>query len=221
MISLILARGGSKGIERKNIKKLLNQPLIYYVINAAKKSKKISEIYVSSDDSEILEISKNLGCQVIQRPNEISTDISLDIDSFRHFCIENNHTEPLVHLRATTPLIDPIVIDDAIRIFIENEKRITSLRSAHETSESVYKFYKKNGDFWSPIDDSIDPTLPRQSYPKTYSPNGYIDIVKPSVFMTSDSFYGEKIYSFITDKTYEIDTIEDFNYVEYILKKNV
>jgi CMP-N-acetylneuraminic acid synthetase len=219
MISLILARGGSKGVQKKNIKNLLGKPLIEYVITSAKQSKKITDIYVSSDDEEIIEISKKLGCKIIVRPSELSNDISLDIDSFRHFCEELNYTEPIIHLRATTPLISPLVIDDAIEVYLKNKNMLTSLRSAHETSESVYKFYKQNGLYWHPIVDGMDTNLPRQSYPKTYSPNGYIDIVNPQVFMNSDSFYGDKIYSFITDKTYEIDTIDDFNYIEYILTK--
>ena len=219
MIALILARGGSKGVPKKNIKQLMGKPLIEYVITSAKESKKITDVYVSSDDEEIIEISKNLGCKIIVRPNELSTDTSLDIDSFRHFCKELNHTEPIIHLRATTPLVNPLVIDNAIEVFLKNKKNITSLRSAHETSESVYKFYTKNGEFWQPIVDNMDTNLPRQSYPKTYSPNGYVDIVTPEIFMDSDSFYGDKIYSFITDKTYEIDTIDDFNYIEYILSK--
>ena len=119
---------------------------------------------------------------------------------------------------STSDLIK-LVIDDAIEVYLKNKNILTSLRSAHETSESVYKFYKQNGLYWYPIVDGMDTNLPRQSYPKTYSPNGYIDIVNPQVFMNSDSFYGDKIYSFITDKTYEIDTIDDFNYIEYILTK--
>ena len=222
MIALILARGGSKGVPKKNIKQLMGMPLIEYVITSAKESKKITDIYVSSDDEEIIEVSKNLGCKIIIRPYELSTDTSLDIDSFRHFCKELNHTEPIIHLRATTPLVNPLVIDNAIEVFLKNKNKITSLRSAHETSESVYKYYKQDGFYWSPIVDGMDTNLPRQSYPKTYSPNGYVDIVTPDVFMNSDNFYGDKIYSFITDKTYEIDTIDDFNYIEYILsKKNV
>ena len=219
MVSLILARGGSKGVKKKNIKKLLGKPLIEYVITSAKQSKKITDIYVSSDDEEIIEISKKLGCKIIVRPSELSNDSSLDIDSFRHFCEELNYTEPIIHLRATTPLISPLVIDDAIEVYLKNKNILTSLRSAHETSESVYKFYKQDGLYWYPIVDGMNTNLPRQNYPKTYSPNGYIDIVNPQVFMNSDSFYGDKIYSFITDKTYEIDTIDDFNYIEYILTK--
>jgi CMP-N-acetylneuraminic acid synthetase len=219
MVSLILARGGSKGVPKKNIKKLNGTPLIGYVIAEAQKSKIIRDIYVSTDCEEIKKICLSFGVKVIDRPSNLSQDKSLDIDSFRHFCKELNYTEPIIHLRATTPLIDSLVIDNAIEVFLKNKNKITSLRSAHETSESVYKYYKQDGLYWRPIVDGMDTNLPRQSYPKTYSPNGYIDIVTPEVFMNSDNFYGDKIYSFITDKTYEIDTIDDFNYIEYILTK--
>ena len=219
MVSLILARGGSKGVPKKNIKKLNGIPLIGYVITEAQKSKIIRDIYVSTDCEEIKKICLSFGVKVIDRPSNLSQDKSLDIDSFRHFCKELNYTEPIIHLRATTPLIDSLVIDNAIEVFLKNKNKITSLGSAHETSESVYKYYKQDGLYWRPIVDGMDTNLPRQSYPKTYSPNGYIDIVTPEVFMNSDNFYGDKIYSFITDKTYEIDTIDDFNYIEYILTK--
>jgi CMP-N-acetylneuraminic acid synthetase len=64
----------------------------------------------------------------------------------------------------------------------------------------------------------MDQNNPRQSYPKTYVPNGYIDIVKPEIFMNGDNLYGEKIYSYVTNLTQEIDTIEDFEYIEYLIK---
>ena len=70
MIALILARGGSKCVPKKNIKQLMGKPLIEYVITSAKESKKITDVYVSSDDEEIIEISKNLGCKIIVRHNE-------------------------------------------------------------------------------------------------------------------------------------------------------
>jgi len=216
---LILARGGSKGVPKKNIKILNGKPLIYYVIDAAKKSKKISEIYVSTDDEEISEIVKKYGVKIINRPKTISNDNSLDVESFRHFCELTNEMEPIVHLRATTPLIDPIVIDDAIEVFI-NGKDITSLRSAHETPESAYKFFIKRNDTWRPLFDGLDTNQPRQTYEKTYTPNGYVDIVSPKIFMNQNTFYGENIYAFETKVTPEIDTIEDFNYIEYILKNN-
>ena len=76
MDCLILARGGSKGVPKKNIKQLMGKPLIEYVITSAKESKKITDIYVSSDDEEIIGISKKLGCKIIVRPSELSNDSS-------------------------------------------------------------------------------------------------------------------------------------------------
>jgi len=219
MICLILARGGSKGIEKKNIKSLCGYPLIYYVIESAKKSKLISDIYVSTDDDEIAKISKKYGAKIIIRPKNISDDNSLDVDAFRHFCEITKIYNPIVHLRVTTPLINPMVIDDAIKTFL-NTKDITSLRSAHETPESVYKFFIKKDNLWKPLIEGMDSNQPRQSYQKTYSPNGYVDIVNPKIFMNTDTFYGDNIYAFETKLTPEIDTIEDFNYIEYILKSN-
>ena len=80
MNALILARGGSKGVPRKNIKDLCGKPLIYYPIEVAKKSKQISEIYVSTDDEEIANIATYYGAQVIIRPPELANDNSLDVD---------------------------------------------------------------------------------------------------------------------------------------------
>lgn len=220
MTSLILARGGSKGIPKKNLKSLDGKPLIWYVINAAKKSKKISEIFVSTDDEEISDYVNKLGVNVVARPIELASDYSLDVDSFRHFCNLLKIFTPIVHLRATSPLILPRIIDEAISTFNINQKDITSLRSAHETSESVFKYYKEKNGFWEPIADGLDTTQPRQKYISTYCPNGYVDIVKPTIFMNQETFYGDKIFAYKTEKIHEIDTIEDFEYNEYLIKTN-
>jgi N-acylneuraminate cytidylyltransferase/CMP-N,N'-diacetyllegionaminic acid synthase len=204
MDALILARGGSKGVPKKNIKLLNNKPLISYVIESAKKSKKIKNIYVSTDCEEIKEVLKKLDVIVIDRPLEISQDNSLDVDSFRHFCNLLNYTSP-------------------IKIFNININTVTSLRSAHQMSESAYKFFIKDDNIWKPLVNGVDTNKPRQSYPKTYIPNGYVDIVNPNIFMNQDSFYGDKIFAFETKSTPEIDTMDDFDYIEYIIKykKNV
>lgn len=219
MDCLILARGGSKGVPKKNIKLLNGIPLICYVINEAKKTKNIKNIYVSTDSEEIMEIVKKYEVNIVDRPNHLAQDNSTDVECFRHFCRNYKCTDPLVHLRATTPLINSKVLDNAIEIFMNNVNNYTSLRSAHEMSESAYKFFIKDDESWKPIISGIDQNKPRQSYTKTYIPNGYIDIVTPKIFMNTDNFYGEKIYPYVTEKTYEIDTIEDFEYIEYILNK--
>jgi CMP-N-acetylneuraminic acid synthetase len=217
MIALILARGGSKGVPRKNIKDLNGKPLLSYPIEVAKNSKLISDVFVSTDDEEIASVAILYGAKVIYRPTELAGDGSLDIDSFKHFCLSINHYEPIVHLRATTPVTNYNIIDDAINCFDLN--KYTSLRSAHEFPESIFKFYLKGEEYWKPIDKELA-EKPRQEVPKTYVPNGYVDIVNPKVFMNGNDFYGDKIYPFITKFTSEIDTIDDFNYIEYLIKKN-
>lgn len=221
MISLILARGGSKGIPRKNIKLLNGMPLIYYPINAAKNSKLIKNVYVSTDDEEISEISSQLGARVIKRPQSISGDHSTDVEAFRHFCLETGYYKPIIHLRATTPILDPSVIDEAITTFNNNKADITSLRSGHKMSESAFKCLLKGEKYWEPIVDGFDFNAPRQLCKDTYSANGYIDIVDPTVFMNHDTFYGDRIFPFVTAFSPEIDTLDDFYYIEFLINKNV
>lgn len=221
MIALILARGGSKGVPGKNIKQLGSYPLLAYPIISAQKTNQISDVYVSTDDENIALIAKKYGAKVIERPKEISGDNSLDIEAFKHACSVLKTKEDLIHLRATTPLTNPEILDKAIYFFRENSD-CTSLRSGHESSETAFKFFKKNGKFWAPLVDGVDVSQPRQVLPKTFIPNGYIDIVRPSIFLEGNSFHGDKILSFITEYTPEVDTLNDFDYIEYLIqKKNV
>jgi CMP-N-acetylneuraminic acid synthetase len=224
MISLILARGGSKKVPKKNIKLLGNKPMISHVIEAAITSKKITDVFVSSDCDEILEISKKSGAKIIKRPFELSQDLSKDIDSFIHALKFIGNVDEIVHLRATTPLIDSNILDSGINFYYSKKEICTSMRSVHETPDSVLKFFRKEGDFLTNICGNIDSgeysSLPRQIVPSTFCPNGYIDILKTSTFADGNTFYGDKILSFETKFTPEVDTIEDFNYIEYLYNKN-
>ena len=217
MNCIILARGGSKGVPGKNIKLLNNKPLIQYPIEAALKTKNIDRVYVSTDSEEISNISRNFGVSIIERPPYLATDTSLDVDAFRHAVEYLKDHDDIVQLRATTPILDPNILDNAIEFFYLNQDDCSSLRSAHEFSESVYKFFKQNGKYWSGFFPELKGeyyNLPRQTFPKSYLPNGYIDIVRPKIFMNNNTFHGDKILSFITPYTIEIDTQEDFQRLE-------
>jgi CMP-N-acetylneuraminic acid synthetase len=225
MVVLILARGGSKKVPKKNIKLLGDKPTISHVIQEAKKSKLISDIFVSSDCDEILNISEENGAKTIKRPIELSQDLSKDIDSFIHALEKIGDVEEIIQLRATTPLIDYKILDKAINYYNLNKFECTSMRSVHETPDSVLKFYRKKDKFLTSICENIGESqyseLPRQEVPSTFCPNGYIDILKPSTFIDGKSFYGNKILSFETEFTPEIDTIDDFYYIEYLYNKKI
>ena len=126
---VIPARGGSKGVPGKNIKEINNIPLLAYPIIAAQQCKFISDIYVSTDDTNIASVAIKYGAKVITRPDDLAQDDSLDIDVMRHAVDYLEDWEDIVHLRATTPMIKSDILDQAIKIY-NNNTNCTSLRSA-------------------------------------------------------------------------------------------
>ena len=173
----------------KNIKELSGKPLIAYSISAAIKSKLINRVIVSTDSEKYASISKDYGAEVpFIRPNEYSGDDSTDYDFVKHLLDwlaknEGNTPDYIIHLRPTTPLRDPSILDSAIEKFINNGEA-TSLRSAHEMSETAYKQFELEGEYFKTICTGSfnldDANNSRQSFPKTYSPNGYVDILRIS-----------------------------------------
>jgi CMP-N-acetylneuraminic acid synthetase len=229
VIGIIPARGGSKGVPKKNIRGLAGHPLIAYSIVASRLSKGIDRTVVSTDSKEIAEIAESYGAEApFLRPEEYARDDSPDIEFIRHAIEwfrdnEGKCPEYLVHLRPTTPLRDPAVIDGAIRQ-ISGSGEATSLRSVHEIPESPYKLFGISEGFLVGLyPDDPRPeyyNLPRQSFPPVYKPNGYVDIIKPGTVQGSDSLHGPRILSYITPDTGELDREDDFYFIEYRLKQS-
>ena len=227
ILAIIPARSGSKGVPKKNIKLLNGMPLIGYSINSAKESKFINKIIVSTDSPKIKTIAETFDIKVpFLRPKEFATDKSLDIDFIQHalewlHVNENYIPDLIVLLRPTTPIRETIVIDDAIEKMI-NDAQSTSLRSAHKSSESPFKWFKIIDNYYQPIHTDFtleDTNKPRQSFSEIFIPNGYIDIIRPQIVNLYHDVYGNKIRSFITSVTPEIDTLEEFDYLEYVVQK--
>jgi len=167
MVTLILARGGSKRVPNKNILKIGKYPLIAFPIMAAIKLG--HDVYVSTDSIKIRNVAKKYGAKVIDRPPHLSTSSSLDIDAFRHFVSETGIIEDILHLRATTPLVNNDELEKIISFFQKNKDVCTSLRTAHESSETAYKFFKKNGIYWNGLFNKSGEyyNKPGQELPKT------------------------------------------------------
>ena len=131
--------------------------------------------------------------------------------------------ELIVHIRPTTPLRDPFLIDKAIEIFKENNYG-TSLRSVHQMSESSYKNFEISNGILKPLGfsqvsiDSLNDA--RQSFPKTYVANGYVDVLSVDFIRKNGCIHGNYVIPFLTPKTGEIDTIDDLEYIEYQISKN-
>lgn len=209
---VIPARGGSKGVPKKNIKELTGIPLICHSINVAKQV--FSDVYVSTENSEISDLAKENGAKIIKRPYELASDTATDYDWLKHaFSVikEDN----IAILRPTTPMRCAQILHAGINLFEKNE--CSSMRSAHEAPESPYKWFEidREGIYWK---HNLLADMPRQALPKVYVPNGYLDITRRET-VERGTAYGDKILSFITDYTTEIDTKESFEYLEYLMSR--
>lgn len=227
--TIIPARGGSKGIPKKNLADLGGFPLLAYSIAAAKLSKKISRIIVSTDSEEIAAVARKFGAEApFLRPTEISGDQATDLEFVLHaldWFKKNDGKIPdyLVHLRPTTPLRRSADVDSAIKK-ITADKKATALRSGHEIRESPYKLFAlKNQHFIGLFPNEKRPeywNLPRQSFPPVYQPDGYVDILIPKFILKNRRLLtGSKILAFISPDTGEIDKLEDLAFVNFKLQK--
>ena len=120
ILGITPARGGSKGIPRKNIKGIAGKPLIAWTIEAAKESKMIDRYVVSTEDEEIAQIVRGYGVEVLPRPSELTTDEATTISVLQH-AIEQIPCGIVVLLQATSPIRRPGLIDECIKKFIDNE----------------------------------------------------------------------------------------------------
>jgi N-acylneuraminate cytidylyltransferase len=229
MIAIIPARSGSKGVPGKNIKLLGGIPLFAYSIIAARMMPSVSRVIVSTDSQDYAEIAKEFGAEVpFLRPTDISGDKSTDFDLFLHVINwfnenENIIPEYLLHLRPTTPIRDPKIMEEAVNLFIENKKVASSLRSGHIAPESPFKwFLKDSNNYFKGLREDLTPekvNLPRQSFPSVYIPDGYIDILKSEVILNTGTLHGNKMLVFESPFCVEVDNKEDFEYLEYQIEK--
>lgn len=228
-VAIIPARSGSKGVPDKNIKLLSGKPLLAFSIAAAKLTSNIDRVILSTDSEDYADIARQYGAEVpFLRPVEISEDTSTDYDFIKHALdwfleTEGKHPEYLVHLRPTTPLREVSYIESAIEM-IKNTENATALRSVHEMSESAYKTFEVEDEYLKCVGSnsfSLDAVnAPRQQFKKTYQGNGYVDVIVSSYVMESKKLHGDHVLAYITPYISEIDTEEDFEYIEYQAASN-
>jgi len=229
IVAVIPARSGSKGVVDKNIKLLAGYPLIAYSIMAARLAKNIDRVIVSTDSSKYADVARKYGAEVpFLRPDEISCDTSTDYDFVRHLLDwmlsnEGKLPEYLIHLRPTTPLREAKYIDGAIEL-IKKSSKATALRSVHEMSESAYKAFEIEEDCLKSVGSgsfALDTfNDPRQRFAKTFQANGYVDVIKTAYVIENKKLHGDYVVAFVTPHVVEVDTTNDFDYLEYIVGKN-
>ncbi len=222
-LGIIPARGGSKRLPRKNILPLAGKPLIAWTIDAAKKSKYLDRIIVSTEDKEIAEVSRNYGAEVVNRPGHLATDESSTVDVILDLLekIERSY-DYIVLLQPTSPLRNEKHIDEAIELlFKKNADAIISVCEA-EHSPLWMNTLPEDGK----MNNFLSPNLLNkrsQDLPKYYRLNGAIYICEKESFKKYKSFFlKEKVFAYIMAQIYsvDIDTKIDFLISEVILTKS-
>lgn len=195
VIAIIPARGGSKGIPKKNLVNFLGKPLLQWSIEAALNSKYITDIVVSSDDDDILRISqKHKNVIPIKRPKELALDTSRTEPVLAHVIesLKGTTFDYLILLQPTSPLRKSDDIDEAFNKLLASYAN--SLISVCSNNYHPYKSLRINNEgFLEGIINNEYPFFPRQELPQTYSANGAIYIIKVKDFI--------KNHSLITSKT--------------------
>lgn len=230
ILAFIPARAGSKRIPNKNIKLLHGKPLIAYTIEAAKKSRHINRIVVSTNSEEIAAVARNYGADVpFFRPDEISGVDSTEMEFFEHalnWFIENENYEPdlIVLLYPTSPFRKAESIDMAIEDMLRHPEA-DSLRSVKKCSEHPYKMWVVENGYLKPFVKNTEKrdmhTLSYHLLPEVYIQNASIYITKPSTIKNKRSPTGDIIVPFIMDEieSVDINTPVDFIFAEMLLKE--
>lgn len=230
ILALIPARGGSKGILRKNIRSFAGYPLIAWSIAAAKQSELVTRIIISTDDEEIAKVAREYGAEApFLRPIEISQDKTTDLPVFEHALkwleeVEGYRPDIVIQLRPTSPIRPKNMLDDAIRI-LQNHKDADCVRGVVSAGQNPYKMWRFNGE-----DKPLNPLLevdgisepynaPRQILPPVYWQTGHIDAIRTSTILEKKSMTGDVIYPLVIDSKYtvDIDTLSDWSKYEALI----
>lgn len=219
---LILARGGSKGVPKKNIYPLAGKPLIGYTIEAARSSRYIEEVFVSTDDAQIAEVARSYGAKIIERPIELSGDESSSASSTLHALqsILNSRNDTFfVMLQCTSPFRNHYHIDEAIEQYLS--EKANCLVSICKSQHHPYKMFFGEGENIKFLGSIADFEAPRQSLPTAYHINGAIYIRDVKHFMEDSRYVTLPFTSYIMDEidSLDIDSLHDIQYAEFIMSQ--
>ena len=223
ILALIPARGGSKGIPRKNIRLFAGYPLIAWSIAAAKRSSLVTRVIVSTDDEEIAAVAREWGAETpFLRPSELAQDHTTDLPVFEHVLkwledMEGYRPEVVVQLRPTSPIRPKTMVDDAIRILLNHEDADCA-RGVVPAGQNPFKMWLFNGE-GKPLNPLLEVkgipepyNAPRQILPPAYWQTGHIDAIRVSTIVDKKSLTGDVIYPLLIDPKYtvDIDTLPDW-----------
>jgi YrbI family 3-deoxy-D-manno-octulosonate 8-phosphate phosphatase len=230
ILALIPARGGSKGIPRKNIRSFAGYPLIAWSIAAGLQSNSVSRVLVSTDDEEIASVARDYGADApFLRPSELAQDRTTDLPVFEHALkwledIEGYKPDIVIQLRPTSPIRPVGIIDEAVRILVEYPDA-DCVRGVVPAGQNPFKMWRFNG-YDKPMNPLINMdgikepyNAPRQILPSAYWQTGHIDAIRMTTISRKRSLTGDVVYPLVIDSRYtvDIDTLADWEKYEKLV----
>lgn len=222
ILAVIPARGGSKSVPRKNIRELAGKPLIAWTIEEAKKSKYITSIIVSSEDSEIIKVAKQYDCDVpFVRPLELACDDTPGISPVLHAIKQCPGYDYVLLLQPTSPLRTVDDIDGCIEYILQKKAKFCV--SVTEPDKSPYWMYTLEDGSMRPLIKQEQVATRRQDLPVAYALNGAIYIAEIEALLHEQSFLTEETIGFVmsNEKSFDIDTMLDFEICDYLIQNKV
>jgi CMP-N,N'-diacetyllegionaminic acid synthase len=228
ILGLIPARGGSKGIPKKNIKILGNKPLLQYTQEAAKRSSLLSRVILSSDDQEIISIAKNLDLEVpFIRPENLAQDKTSSLEVIFHalnyFRDKSIYFDAVCLLQPTSPFRQKNLIDHAIRKFIQGDyDSLITVKKVPAEFNPHWVFEEESGKLKLATGEN-EIISRRQDLPPAYFRDGAIYLTKTEVILNQKSLFGQNI-GFLENlnlNSVNLDTMEDWKKAEQILKSSI
>jgi CMP-N,N'-diacetyllegionaminic acid synthase len=224
MIAIIPARGGSKGVPRKNIRPLNGRPLIAYSIAAAQGASSVDRLVVSTDDGEIADVSRELGAEVRMRPAVLAADDTPTRDVLLHvvaeIAAEGYHPEAVLTLQPTSPLRTAQHIDEAAALFAADphaDSLVSCLAVPHIFHpRSIMR--KDAAGYLVPFLDENQPTR-RQDKEPVFARNGAAVYITRTTQL-KDYVFGGRLIAYLMDTgaSIDIDTLDDFAVAERLLR---
>ena len=230
VLAIVPARGGSKGIPRKNIKDFAGYPLISYSIAAGLHAEIVTRTILSTDDEEIAAVARQWGAETpFLRPAELASDQALDLPVYQHalrWLEEHEGYKPdvVVQLRPTSPVRPVNCVDDAVNMLLANPDA-DCVRGVVPSGQNPHKMWRRddaNGQL-SPllqVPGIAEPfNAPRQILPPVYWQTGHIDAIRPDTILKKNSMTGDKILGMVIDPQYtiDIDTPKDWARSEWLV----
>lgn len=218
VLAVTLARGGSKGIYKKNICIIHGFPLIYYTIKEVKLSKYIDRYIISTDDLEIKEICKGYNCEVIDRPNYLASDSTSSSEALIHV-VKDLDYDYIIEVMCTNPLKSSLDLDCCIeKLHNENSDSVVSVVQLFDHHPSRIKYIEKGilQDFYPEVIESRRQDLS----PKAYIRNGSIYAMKKDFLLLNKARYGKNTLAYVmpSERSINIDNIDDLMLAEIKLQ---